>query len=795
MSRLARLLAAAGLATLAIAGLTLGATAARATPMGGAAGARSGATPKRACAPGATCVTIPSPCPSGSRCPTVSVEPSNGLGQNQWIYLNFSDFAAGSVAQIYYCENQTPLTATSPPYCVLEGTPTFTYPNQELPISANGSGAMSFQTLDDPNVAGDTALVGQIPGDTTAPPQNFYCGDTADQCSVDVVDWSLLSSPRPSNIAIPLPSDTAVIPLGFAPQSNGCQQATLVSTFSDNSIEWLIPHESPVVCKQQHAAVALNTSTSTSLILGSLQNGNVVFLDDPQAADVRAALSKVHYAVVPVVASAVVMGYVAAMEQQGLSYPFNDFRLTPNEVAGLVTYAYQGPYDGDLVKCKGGPCSALQGLNSVRGFVGAGQYGVFIPSETTSVTETITNWVCNAPNVPFVLNGKLITDPNSAQKTFTTSVNQRPWPITRCTTFDQFPALKPFATLFEQAADPIHAVKYLRTFAVPPQFQPSPVAGFAPIDWGDARYYGLDAAALQNAAGQFIAPSTASVQAEIAAEPLSNAGYPLPDAKLRVRGGYPMSTVIDALVPEGPLPATQSKPIAQMMTDLLDYTTTAPLPDGYVRLPAKLRALAHRELTNALEAETGAVTRTRALIRPTSVTQGHPVRYVAKVSSARRSPTGNVTFTTGATTLCSAQLTRGRAACTASDAPVGFDNVTASYAGTVSFGPSVATATLDVSAPPPPPTTVVTVTTMPPRSRTTTTTTTVRSTVPSTVPSKAKGSGPSTLSVADVRLAAAADSVALPIALAAGGALIALSLGLSFVGVLRRRHAGRTEGA
>jgi hypothetical protein len=71
----------------------------------------------------------------------------------------------------------------------------------------------------------------------------------------------------------------------------------------------------------------------------------------------------------------------------------------------------------------------------------------------------------------------------------------------------------------------------------------------------------------------------------------------------------------------------------------------------------------------------------------------------------------------------------------------------------------------------------------------------VRSTVPSTVPSKAKGSGPSTLSVADVRLAAAADSVALPIALAAGGALIALSLGLSFVGVLRRRHAGRTEGA
>jgi hypothetical protein len=782
-TKLGRVLAVAGLATLSISAIGLSATAARATTIS-----------KGTCSPGATCVTIPSPCDSGAKCPTVSVEPSGDLGENQWIYLNFANFPAGSIAQIYYCENQTPLTATSPPYCVLEGTPTFTYPNQELPISADGTGEMSFQTIDDPKVTGDTPLVGEIPGDTTAPSHDFFCGDPADSCSVDVVDWSLLKAPLPSNLAIPVPADTAVIPLGFAPQSNGCQKADLVPTFSDNSIEWLIPHESPVVCAGKNAAVAVNTATSTSAILPYLQSNNVLFVDDPQAPDVQAALAKVDYAVVPLAASAVVMGYVAAMQQQGLSYPFNDFRLTPNEVAGLSTYAYQGPYDGDLVRCGTGrgKCSAIEGLNSVRGFVGAGQYGVFIPSEATSVTETLTNWVCNAPNVPFSLNGKLIKDPNTAQKTLTTSPNQKNWPITTCTGFDQFPALQPFATLFEQAADPIHAVKFLRTFAVPPQFQPAPVAGFAPIDWGDARYYGLDSAALQNAEGQFVAPSTASVQAEISAERIAKGGYPLPSPKLRVKGGYPMSTVIDALVPEGALAAAQSKPIAEMMTDLLHYATTARLPDGYVSLPAKLMKLAHKELSKALADERRAPTTTSATLSSTSVTLGEAVSYSAKVSTPHHSPNGTVTFTTGTTTLCGGALVDGRASCTASDAPLGDDAITASYAGTSRFGPSVAAgaATLDVTA------AAATTTTLPPVTTTRPSPpTTVVVTTPTTVPSKGKGSGPRTLSIADVTLAKASARIALPIALAVGALLIALSLGLSFVGVLRRRHAGDTDSA
>jgi hypothetical protein len=788
VSKLSRVLAAAGLATLALSGVALGPTAARATPIHSTAASNS-------CAPGATCVTIPSPCPAGTTCPTVSVEPTSELGQNQWIYLNLTDFPVASTAEIYFCSNQNPITTTAPPYCVLEGSPTFTYPSQQLPISAQGTGELSFQTIDDPNVKGDTPLVGQIPGDSTAPSENFFCGDAADQCSVDVVDWALLTPPLPSNIAIPVPEDTAVIPLGFAAQSNGCQTATLVPTYSDNSIEWLIPHESPVVCAGKQPAVPVNTATSTSLILPYLQSNSVLFVDDPQATDVQAALAKAHYTDVPLAASAVVMGYVAAMEQSGLKYPFNAFKLTPNEVAGLTTYAYQGPYDGDMVKCAGGTCSAMESLNSVPGFVGAGQYGVYIPSADTGVTEELTDWVCNAPNVPFVLNGKLIKDPNTAQKTFTTSINQTPWPIKTCTTFDQFPPLKPLGTLFTQAADPLHAVKFLRAFAVPPQFELSPVAGFAPIDWGDARYDGLDTASLQNADGQFVAPTAASVQAEVAAEPLSKQGYPLPDPKLKVSGGYPMSTVIDALVPDGSLPSAQSRPIADMMNELLHYiTTTSQLPDGYVPLPAKLETLAQKNLAKALAGENApppVATTTSASVTPSATTQGDSVTYSATVSASKGTPTGNVSFTTGVTTLCTATLAHGKATCSAAGAPLGTDTVTASYSGTAAFSSSSSTTVLTVSAP-------ETVTTVPSGGGVTTTLPT-RGTVPTTLPTttvvtKTKGTAPG-LSVADVTLSAAAAKEALPVALAVGGILIALSLGLSFVGVFRRRHAGDTGDA
>jgi hypothetical protein len=803
----ARLLAAAGLMCLVLSGVTV----AGATPATTAA-----STP---CAPGATCVTIP--CTGGTNCPSVSAEPTTLLLQAQWIYVNASDFPAGSTVYLYFCSNTTPLTSTNPPYCLQLGTPGLAYPVQNLPIAADGTGQLSFQTTDDPDANGDAPLIGKIPGDSSAPSKNFFCGDAADPCSVDAVDPTLLPPGTPNSF-VPVPADTAVIPLGFAPQSAGCPAATFVTTSSDYSMgenDQLLQHESPVVCAGKSPALALNTPTSTDAILPDLANDGVVFLDDPQAADVQAALATAHYTVVPLVASAVVMGYVAGMEavEGAAKFPYDSFELTPNQVAGLVSYNYQGPYNADLVKCGNKKCSALEGLNTVPGFTMPTGYGVFIPSETTSVTEALTEWMCNAPNVPFTLNGTVITDPNTAANTLTHAINnyQSPWPIKTCTAFDTFPAMTPYGTLYDPAGDPLHAIKFLRTYAIPPEFQPTPAAGFAPLDWADALFGGLNTASLQNAEGQFVAPTAASITAEVSAETVSPDGYPLPDPTLKVSGGYPMSTVIDALVPDTLLPAAEATPIAEMMDELLNYTTTGSLPGGFVPLPTGLATLAHTQLAKALTAENAgrvSTTTTAASVSPSAAAAGKSVTYSATVTASTGTPTGTVAFSIGSTLMCSATLLDGKATCVSPKAPVGVDTVTAKYAGTTGFDASTTTVALKVAA-----TSSTTVTTeasgggpygggggggggVPTGGQTGTT---VAGTVPTTTVGSVatqtkkptKKSAPDTLRIADVTLTGAAAHIALPAALAAGGILIALSLGLSFVGFIRRRHSDGAESA
>jgi hypothetical protein len=785
MSRLSlpRLLAVAGVVVISI-GVLLFGNAAGATPVRPQAAAK----PAPSCMPGSTCVTIPSRCPHGTACPTVTVGPTSGLGANQWIYVNLADFPPSSTAYIYFCKNKAPVTVAAPPHCVLEGTPALTYPAQQLPIAADGTGETSFQTLDDPHQAGDTPLLGEIPGESTAKSVQFYCGDAADPCSVDVVDPGVLKTP-PENPTLPLPTDTAVVPLGFASQ-DGCAKATLVSTDSDFSVDWLLPAAATVACDGKQPAIPTNTETTTSSILPLLSTGTIEFLDDPQAPDVAAAIKAAHDVVIPMAASAVVMGYVAGMSQNGITWPFNAFELTPNQVAGVMSDNYQGPFNGDLVKCATGMCSAMEGLNSVTGYVAAGEYGAFIPSEESGVVDMLTDWICNAPNVPFELDGKEIHDPNVASKTFTTSVDYpKTWPIKKCTTIDQLPALPtPAVGLFNSASKPATQVKYLRLFAPPAQFQMTPVAGFAPMDWGDSRYNGLDTASLQNAAGQFVAPTNASITAQIDAEQLTKSGYPLPNPKLKVKGGYPLATVIDAVVPDHALGSAVAVPNSEMLEELLNYTTSSgQLPGGYVALPSRLAKIAQTELNAALKAESAPVstaTTTTLSISPLSSSPGASVTLTATVTAVAGTPEGVVDFDLGSATLCSATLRDGSATCSTSEAPEGTDTITATYTGTSDFESSSGSAILTVTS-------QTTATTAPP----TTGATTVTTSPPSTSSSVATTSTTqANVSLADITLAATDARLALPLTLVAGLALFILSLSLALIGRYRRKHGDQDDG-
>ena len=91
----------------------------------------------------------------------------------------------------------------------------------------------------------------------------------------------------------------------------------------------------------------------------------------------------------------------------------------------------------------------------------------------------------------------------------------------------------------------------------------------------------------------------------------------------------------------------------------------------------------------------GTATTTTASANPTNSTPGQSVSYSAHVASGSGTPTGTVTFTVGATTLCTTPALdgSGNGSCSASNAPVGVDTVTATYSGDSSFSTSSGTTT------------------------------------------------------------------------------------------------------
>jgi hypothetical protein len=102
----------------------------------------------------------------------------------------------------------------------------------------------------------------------------------------------------------------------------------------------------------------------------------------------------------------------------------------------------------------------------------------------------------------------------------------------------------------------------------------------------------------------------------------------------------------------------------------------------------------------AAEAAFNKPTTTSVTLNPTTVTVGASVIYLAVVTpqSGTGTPAGTITFTTGSTTLCTAVLSGGVAACGATTAPVGTDTVTGTYSGGGGYAKSSATATLTVTS-------------------------------------------------------------------------------------------------
>jgi hypothetical protein len=263
-------------------------------------------------------------------------------------------------------------------------------------------------------------------------------------------------------------------------------------------------------------------------------------------------------------------------------------------------------------------------------------FGSFMSDVPSGSSYETTDWMCHAPNPAVtvsvfetdqsgnpVATPVSVTDPNSAATTFTTAPNSQVWPPTSdthaswvfptCEGISDFPSIAGSASSFSSAQSPALQAKSMRSYAYgsgqlpQPTNSTDPLAAFGIMDSSEASFYGLGEASLENASGEFVAPSTATIEAALkAAQPCTvisptcpantyqnNWSAPDPDA-------YPMPDITYAIVPVGGQSAATTTAIQNLLTNLINFSTSAALPAGYYPMPAGMAQAALADLHTAL---------------------------------------------------------------------------------------------------------------------------------------------------------------------------------------------------
>ena len=225
-----------------------------------------------------------------------------------------------------------------------------------------------------------------------------------------------------------------------------------------------------------------------------------------------------------------------------------------------------------------------------------------------------------------------------------------------------------------------------------------------------------------NAGGGIYSSATARLAATIVAEntgsnclgsnsaSLVSAGYDLTNDTTGTACGF--TTALDlvnknpalgALASNGGPTKTMLPATSSPAADVIPNPTTL---DGFEVCPGTDQRGVTRPGTGETRCTIGAAevsgpkaTTSKVTAIPATVTSGTRVAFliVVKPTSGTGTPTGTVTFTIGSTKLCSAVLSGGDAACGATNAPVGTDTVTGTYAGGGGYAASSGTTTLTVN--------------------------------------------------------------------------------------------------
>jgi hypothetical protein len=284
------------------------------------------------------------------------------------------------------------------------------------------------------------------------------------------------------------------------------------------------------------------------------------------------------------------------------------------------------------------PLSADSELN---GGISPQQFGSFMPDVPTGASYQATDWLCHAPNPGLtatvfetnadsdpVAHAVKVNDPNSASTTLTSAPHSSVWPpsgdptakwvFPSCQGISKFPSISGSSNFFSAAQSPALQAKNMRGWAYgggelpQPQNGTDPLAAFGIMDSSEAAFYGLNEASLQNASGNFVAPTTSSIEAGLAAaQPCTTVSATCPANTYQFNysnpdpTAYPMPDITYAIVPTAPQSATTTAAIRDLVTNLIDFSTSGALPAGYFPMPAAMATAALADLHTALHTQGG----------------------------------------------------------------------------------------------------------------------------------------------------------------------------------------------
>jgi hypothetical protein len=438
--------------------------------------------------------------------------------------------------------------------------------------------------------------------------------------------------------------DRIIVPLYFAPTPTDCPiRNPDFSVIGSPMLARAMGSWQAALCESSDPiSIQYDSAQSEPLARTDFQSG----LDDVALTTLPASGSSQHpYVYAPVAISAESIAYWIDNPVTGA--PLTHLKLDPRLVLKLLTqsYDFQNEGCGKGYVPKGVGCDNAVDGNPVSLFadpefkqlnphvpsVGDGFQVPTVLSGESDMTWELTRWIAASPAAKGFADGSF--DPWGMH--VNTDYLDMALPTNSLTSMDSF---LPIAHRY----DPVFPLSQVAEYQVDnwypatawqPDTQgnydklspelPGDRALFAIVDEADAAAFDLPVAALENADGQYVTPTAASMSAALGAMSTAR-NHVTQDLRenAKVAGAYPLTMVIYAMVPTRGISKAKAAKIAQFLDFVADSgqvsgTQPGELPTGYLPLTAAMRAETLQAASEVLRQAGDIKTTTKLVPTPT----------------------------------------------------------------------------------------------------------------------------------------------------------------------------------